>query len=250
MRYLTDSEILKWNDRLSESKFSLIPRMNNRNGYPDIVVSIEEHSGMPGLPLFKSGFESPVISYLYSFSIVSHREEEFFRIFDRLCKENFSTKLLTIDNQNKESLVNIDLNKSFIEKCSIEEHELLNRKFRKYTFNFESVLLTDIICFLTYIEDTIECFQLLWGYDSNGNEVSLLDFTIGSVVSMKRDKSKDYLVIDYNFIRVVNSYKINYVLSEVLYDDKSPIIKYGKTIKSDGSDICYSRNNRIDNILN
>jgi hypothetical protein len=254
MRYLTDSDILKWNNRLNKSIYSITHRHNTRNGYPDIIISETRESGLPGMPLVKFGIEDPIINYSFSFSVVSHRKDEFFEILHKLLKDKFDTKFLTISNKSPESLDyanvrDITLDESILGKYYKQDHKILNRNFIKYTYDFNN-RLTDIICTLSYIEDTIEFFQLIWGYDEEGNEICLLDFPIGSIVSKNSDKSKDFLVIEYLYKKMDSKFNIEYIVSEIIYDSKSPIIKYGESFIINKDEICHSRNNRIDNIIN
>jgi hypothetical protein len=265
MKYLTDSDIIRWNNRLNKSIYSITPRYSTRNGYPDIIISEKIESGLPGMPLVKSGIEDPIINYSFSFSVVSHRKDEFFEILHKLLKEKFDTKLLTISNspessvgrkhnfdyltQDYTNIRDIILDEEILGKYYTQNHKILNRTFIKYTYDFNN-RLTDIICTLSYIEDTIEFFQLIWGYDEEGNEICLLDFPVGSVVSKNNDKSKDFLVIEYLYKKVNSKFNIEYIVSEIIYDSKSPIIKYGESFIINKDEICHSRNNRIDNILN
>jgi hypothetical protein len=251
MKYLTDSDIIRWNNRLNKSIYSITPRYNTRNGYPDIIISEKIESGLPGMPLVKSGIEDPIINYSFSFSVVSHRKDEFFEILHKLLKEKFDTKFLTISDKSPESLGirDIILDESILGKYYTQDHKILNRTFIKYTYDFNN-RLTDIICILSYIEDTIEFFQLIWGYDEEGKEICLLDFPVGSVVSKNNDKSKDFLVIEYIYKKVNSKFNIEYIVSEIIYDNKSPVIKYGESFIISKDEICHSRNNRIDNILN
>ncbi len=55
------------------------------------------------------------------------------------------------------------------------------------------------MAYISYIEEAIDCFNLLYGYDENGEEINLLKFPIGTIVTIENDTDKDYLVIDYNF---------------------------------------------------
>jgi hypothetical protein len=251
MKYLTDSDIIRWNNRLNKSIYSITPRYNTRNGYPDIIISEKLESRIPAVPLVKSGIEDPIINYIFSFSVVSHRKDEFFEILHKLLKEKFGTRFLTISNKSPDSLGirDIILDESILGKYHTQDHKILNRTFIKYTYDFNN-RLTDIICILSYIEDTIEFFQLIWGYDEEGKEICLLDFPVGSVVSKNNDKSKDFIVIEYLYKKVNSKFNIEYIVSEIIYDSKSPIIKYGESFIISKDEICHSRNNRIDNILN
>jgi hypothetical protein len=77
----------------------------------------------------------------------------------------------------------------------------------------------------------------------------LVDYPIGSIVSEKDDKSKDFLVLDYEFYKLDDKYKYFYVISEMMNTD-SHIITYGDVIVIAGKGLSFSRNGRIDDILN
>jgi hypothetical protein len=249
MKYLTDSDIIRWGNRLNNSSYYITPRYNTRNGYPDIIISEKIESGIPGT-LIKSGIEDPIINYSFSFSVVSHRKDEFFEILYKLLKDKFGTKFLTIsESLDLNKIRDINLDESILSRYYTQEHKILNRTFIKYTYDFNN-RLTDIICILSYIEDAIEFFQLIWGYDEEGKEICLLDFPVGSVVSKNSDKSKDFIVIEYIYKKVNSKFKIEYIISEIIYDNKSPIIKYGESFIISKDEICHSRNSRIDSILN
>jgi hypothetical protein len=241
MKYLTDKDILIWNDRINDSNYRLLPRYNTRNGYPDISISyIKETFG------HKEIVETPepVIQYEFSFSIIENRKEHFFILLERMFKNEFKTHFIYNDGISK-----IEIYKeSDIEKSEIT-HSLLNRNFKKYTYRFKGKLAS-IIGYISYLEDAINFFQKIWGYNEDGSEVCLTNYKIGDVVSLKDDKSKDYLVIDYNYIKKDNFYIVNYIISEMIANINSSVIQYGVTyIKSD-NDLTFSRNSRIDDILN
>jgi hypothetical protein len=137
---------------------------------------------------------------------------------------------------------------SDIEKRNIE-HTVLNRDFIKYTYKF-SGKLASIIAYISYLEDAITYFQMIWGYNEEGEEICLTKYKIGDIVSVKNDKSKDFLVVDYYYDRINDDYKIDYVISEMMSNPNSSVIKYGDGLKESEDNLTYSRNNRIDNILN
>jgi hypothetical protein len=105
------------------------------------------------------------------------------------------------------------------------------------------------MAYISYLEDTINFFSEIWGYDEDGSEVCLLKYPIGTIVSLEKDKSKDYLVLDYKYSKSDGKYHIDFVASEML-NSKGSIIKYGDVSTFNESQLCYSRNSRIDDILN
>jgi len=247
MKYLSDSDIIRWNEKLEKLNYSITPRYNTRNGYPDIVIS--ERINHQFNTLAKSGIEDPIINFSFSFSIVSDRVDDFFKILNKLLREKINTKFLISKHNSDDIIKDIVLDESILGKYYTQEHKILSRTFIKYTYDFNN-RLTDIICTLSYIEDAIEFFKLIWSYDEEGKEIYLLDFPIGSMVSKNEDKSKDFLVTDYFYKKVNSKFNIEYIVIEIIYDNKSPIIKYGESFIINKDEICHSRNNRIDNIIN
>jgi hypothetical protein len=99
-----------------------------------------------------------------------------------------------------------------------------------------------------FLEDTINYFSEIFGYNEDGTEVNLLKFPIGTIVSKSKDKSKDYLVLEYRYKKLDGKYSIDYLISEMI--SNGLIIKYGDIENGYENDLCYSRNSRIDDILN
>ena len=104
------------------------------------------------------------------------------------------------------------------------------------------------MAYISYLEDAINFFSEMWGYDKDGSEVCLLKYPIGTIVSTNQDKSKDYLVLDYKYRKLDGKYFIDFIASEML--NEGVIIKYGDIKVFHENDLCYSRNSRIDDILN
>lgn len=252
MKYLTDSDIIKWSERLP---FTLVPRYSNVGSHPDIVIKMEtNHFNRLNNNFTPTGeyqiveSDDIMIDYQFSFSVISNRTDHFFNILNRLLNNEFGTKLSYRDSNGKENLTGIYLNKEHLNKIKSEKHTLLKREFTKYTFNLKDKL-TSIVCFLSYVEDAIEFFQLIWEYDIDGKEKLLMEYPIGGIVSTLENKSKDYLIIDYDYNRINGKYLVNYILSEIIFEEKSTVIRYGKPMRYEGREICHSRNNRIDDIL-
>lgn len=242
MKYLTDKDILKWNDRLSESSYRLLPKYNTRNSYPDISISYITEMFMGAKEVVET--VEPVIQYEFSFSIIENRKDQFFILLERMFKNEFQTHFTYKDRSFKIEIYR----ESDIEKSEIK-HSMLGRNFIKYTYKFKGKL-PSIIGYISYLEDAINFFQMIWGYNEDGSEVCLTNYKIGDVVSLKDDKSSDYLVIDYQYDKRGNDYEINYIISEMIANVNSSVIQYGSTqVKSD-NDLTFSRNRRIDDILN
>jgi hypothetical protein len=106
------------------------------------------------------------------------------------------------------------------------------------------------MCYISYLTDAIDYVAMLWGYNEDGEEIKLLKHNIGDIVSPIDDKSKDLIILDYKFTKRNNEKIIDYVLSELIGDKKSSVIKYNNILTLSESKLAFSRNNRIDNILN
>jgi hypothetical protein len=105
------------------------------------------------------------------------------------------------------------------------------------------------MAYISYLEDAINFFSEIWGYNEDGTEVCLLKYPIGTIVSLSKDKSTDYLVLEYKYRKLDGKYFIDFIASEML-NNKGSVITYGETYTFRESELCYSRNSRIDDILN
>ena len=129
------------------------------------------------------------------------------------------------------------------------EHNVLNKEYTRYEFLYDG-LLSEIMAHVSLLEQSIEFFSEIWGYDEDGKEYNLIKFPIGSIASPFDDKSKDLVILDYDYEKNGKDYHIKYIASEMIYDPKSLIIKYGDVITIGENILTFSRNGRIDDLLN
>jgi len=248
MRTLKDIDIIRWNKIFIKSPYHI--------SLGDWVVNSNKMAPTPMLKIFKkSDFkelkdDDPIINYNFKFSVIKHRKDELFNIFEKLIKEGITNSLycgLTSDDKSKYKEIDLLVDK----KESTMDHSINNREYIKYDYDLTGKL-TSIIGYLTLLEDAIEFYQKIWGYSEDGSEIKLIKYPIGSIVSLLPDKSTDYLVVDYDYFYdniSKDCYKIRYLISKMIYDE-SPVIKYDKSILSNEYELSYSRNDRIKNILN
>jgi len=254
MRYLTYTEILKLEKKLENSdlviesvldqqyklniRIKTLTRSNNGFGYPE--YSLPE-------------FIDPIVKYDFIFSVSSNRKEFFFDILSRLLQVGFGTKIIIspIDRRDYKlgnvELKEIKIDTEVVESTQIYEHSISDKNYVRYTYHF-SGRLSSILAYITYLEDAIIFFQKIWGYDESGKEYQLLKFNIGSVVSKINDKSKDFLIFDYCFKILPDDYIIDYTGCEIL--NNGTIITYGNSETLYENEICFSRDNRLGDILN
>lgn len=257
MKYLSDTEILNWNRRLEKSDYAVYPLSNVRSGHPDIIFRQKIYTvGDKNDQLVET--IDPFIRYDFTFSIASNRKETFFDLFEKLSKEAFGTKSIFRDQSNNEKLTDINFSDTIIETKEENTHMVYEKEYIRYHYHFAGKL-GSIMAYVSYLEDTINFFSQIWGYNEDGSEVCLLKYPIGTIVSKPSDKSTDYLILDYKYrkldrismsdARGNSKYYIDFIVSEML-NNKGSVITYGEIYTFRESELCYSRNSRIDDILN
>ena len=247
MKYLSDTEILNWNRRLERSDYAVYPLSNVRSGHPDIIFRQKINNGYS--PMGEQLVETidPFIRYDFTFSVASNRKETFFDLFEKLSKESFGTKSIYRD-QKSEKIMDITFNDTVIESKEENIHLVFEKEYIRFTYHFAGKL-GSIMAYVSYLEDTINFFSQIWGYNEDGSEVCLAKYPIGTVVSLPKDKSTDYLVLEYKYRKLDGKYFIDFIASEML-NNKGSVITYGEIHTFRESELCYSRNSRIDDILN
>jgi hypothetical protein len=247
MKYLSDTEILNWNRRLERSDYAVYPLSNVRSGHPDIIFRQKINNCYS--PMGEQLVETidPFIRYDFTFSVASNRKETFFDLFEKLSKESFGTKSIYRD-QKSEKIMDITFNDTVIETKEENTHMVYEKEYIRYTYHFAGKL-GSTMAYVSYLEDTINFFSEIWGYNEDGTEVCLLKYPIGTIVSLPKDKSTDYLVLDYKYRKLDGKYFIDFIASEML-NNKGSVITYGEIYTFRESELCYSRNSRIDDILN
>jgi hypothetical protein len=237
---LTDVDIMKWNGKLPQ-KLMVYAKYTNTLDI-NIEFSISEEGYDPsGLSNFKPCGD-PKIDFRFTFSIAKERSDFFFEILDKLKSKKFDNKTRR-SNGTYEKVILKDEDISNIDQT---EHRVLNTDYIRYTYNF-STYASSIMAWVYLLEATIEFFSKIWGYDKDGGEHNLLKYPIGSIVCKGKDKSVDYLVLDLDY-EIRGGYNIKYVIAEMI--STGSIIKYGDIQKEIESEISWSRNGRIDDILN
>ena len=79
MRYLLDSEILKWNDRLEKTPFMVYPKSNFHGSHPHISFRQKTSQIFGGE--FVETIDPHINNYQFVFSVAKNRVDNFFDIF-------------------------------------------------------------------------------------------------------------------------------------------------------------------------
>ncbi len=247
MRYLLDSEILRWNDRLEKTPFMVYPKSNLQGSHPHISFR-QKTSNTFGSIDFIETIDPHLNNYQFVFSVAKNRVDNFFDIFDKLREEDLGTKTCYTSNDNSTKVSDIELSEKIVVKKDSLVHKISEKEYVRFSYTLTGKL-SQIMAYVFYLEDTIEFFSKIWGYNEDGTEEHLIKYPIGTLVSDVNDKSKDYLILDYIYRKIGSNYYIDYELTEVL-GGYSSVIKYGDVKNMSENNICFSRNGRIDDILN
>ena len=205
-KYLSDSEIMNWNDRLSSTPYFVIPRYHTHNSFPMIVFKQRIKTMDPETEVVTM---DPHMKFNFSFSVAKNRVDNFFHIFDKWFTNKIETKTLFVDKSNREKIGDIEVSESIIKSKAQTEHKVKEKEYTKFTYDFEGHL-SSIMAYVMFLEDTIEIFSKIWGYDENGGEHVLTKFAIGDIVTKTGDQSEDYLILDFSPTKSDNKFNINY----------------------------------------
>lgn len=165
------------------------------------------------------------INYRFSFSISKNNIDRFERLLLRFLKEEFKIEYFkspvlgceTINYSIPQDYLNL-----FKEIQEIQEHKTYNVDFVKYTYNFSQFTAIPCILYIQTIKDVIKIIGDFYGFDENGNEICSIKHNIGSLVSLKYDKS-DYFIESLEFIRENTE---NYLSYKKIYDFTEELILY------------------------
>lgn len=234
--YLTDTEIMSWNDRLkklrypSSDMFYIRASSSSLSRY-NTIEFIEQPIGNVNPWSRKESYLKRVYDFNYDiiFSIPNDKDELFTKIFNRIKIDEYQNYVVIEDNSRM-----LDMEKFIKINFTKTKHSLFNKDYIRYEYNL-SGHLAEIMGYVKTIDDTIEFLKIKPKYN------------IDQVVSTKDDKSLDYIILEYFYHKEHNKYEINYVLREIIIEND--IVNYGiKTIFSEEK-LCNSRTNIITNLV-
>jgi hypothetical protein len=224
--------------------FYNIPRSISfsNNYYPDDVYA-KDYS-RDGHVVNTDKIKEPKIELSALFSIQSEFIDEFYNIFKFI-----SDSVVGNRYYDEEVLKEFIFNENVIKSKKTTSHILYDKEFTRFEYNL-SGYASSVFLYKKYLDDTIEYFKLIYGFDEKGNNILLLSHKIGDIVCMKEDNSVEFIILDYIYDNYNKIYSIKYKLSKILTDSLSSVVSYDNSFlyKID-KDLTYSRNDRINNIL-
>jgi hypothetical protein len=235
MEYLTDSEIIEWNNIVNNHYYIIYPSYNHNNGYPDIKYNHTYSSN----PYYDNNKISTEFIFDFSFSILESGIEFFNKIKKSMFNYTIKNKVI-LDNISKDiNLENINID--FKEN----KQKFKNKNYVKYSYKLKGEI-SDVMTFYTLIKRTLYFYELAWGIDSDGKEGLLLKFKIGDVVILNNNTNVDMIVVDYIF-DTLEDFKIKYVTEDII--DKGSYILYQNKNAYSEQKLNHSRNNKLQILL-
>lgn len=244
---IKDIEILKWNDGIRELtyqndiEFSIMPiydngklinnQINNQMYpnlfYPSINIDVRRKNeydlGIKG-GLFIETLEQkkPIsysIFYKYNFSLNEDLSDKFENILSILSLKPFNDFKM-ISNQTLKDVKTSDIT---LEKS---DHIINGIKYIRYSF-----------------DGTLPIYDIIKNFSNidYAKKFTLLKFKIGDIICINENKSDDYLILDYHNYEYLKVIKIDNITPEV--------IEYDEILYIPITDITFSRNDRINNII-
>lgn len=246
MRNFDISELDKWNARLKNINLALsIKSLQQKNCIflNTIPQTMWEES--------KSIRCSTGVSFNFSFSVSEKTLKRFDNILDSLLSDGmlfnfFQEESYSINTQKTKSPIS-DFEKYLTENT----HTLYKVKYQQRRYDFKDFNLLYLIYFVSCVEDTVKIIQKYFEYDVDGNEICNITYPIGTIISLVKDKSSDYIVQNTLFKRDdINNPLIIYNISKIESDLKSEVLIFSDTFNVNEEDICPNRDDRINTILN
>lgn len=240
-RYLSNNEVIDWEERIKNSSYS-------NSGFSSSLYNIDNPSSLR-------------INYRFSFSVAANHEFRFEKLLDNFLDEGFSIKYLDKNYKRKSDTT---LKKEILTLRKLQEkqyHEIKKINYINYKYNFNYVPVLPLIYFVQTIKDIIEIISNNWAFDESGNEICLMKYSIGEIVSLDTDKS-DYMIDSVIYLRentdqfesLKKRYEIEdefilYRLSKVVSFNQQ-VIEFGNQELASSSQIRPSRGERLDELLN
>jgi len=263
-RYFSEDEIKKWNGIFEKR------RLSYRLHVHALTKSLSVYQSFQSGGIYDEEKKAHTLSdfmkypfyYEFSFSVIKRRRDEFFKIVDKFIRGGIEY-IGSSDSGMGQVLMDL--------KKEVYDHELTDHSFGKnelirVQYKFKSALVAMFVS--TIIEDAISFFEMMWEYTEEGEESCLVKYPIGSVVSLKTNKGIDYMIDGYEFMRhnsimtyyngskpIISKWNSseNIILYEMVCIESgltSSIIRYGDSCIAHEDDICSSRTNNLNIILN
>ena len=256
---MSDSFIFGWNSRLydidkiygsRDASFMVSAVYTNDTGI-DVKIrpvsqyssSFTEQSVVHPTDSKDEVMMDPPIGYKLTFSVAKSCTDEFEEILETLMNKNFDNHIWKT-SKNKEK-VKVNLN-TISKSQSI--HRIGKVDYVRYEWTMKS-LMSEVMAACYVVESAVEIFGKCWGVTEDGEKVCLMKFPVGSMVNLEGNKSEDWLVLDWSFDLLSPSFHHDYEVVAMTEKPGSAVVSYDKRQLVSEHRISWSRNGRIDDIL-
>lgn len=246
---MSDSFIFGWNSRLYDipkgktgTTFMVSAVYTNDTGIDVKIRPVSQYRESQSLDSDDIMMDPPV-GYKLTFSVATSCGEEFEEILDGLMTKEFDNHVWKT-SKNKEK-VKVDRN-SIIKAQS--EHKIGKVDYVRYEWTMKSCM-SEVMAACYVVESAVEIFGKCWGVTEDGEKVCQMKFPVGSMVNLEGNKSEDWLVLDWSFDLLSPSFHHTYEVVAMVEKPGSAVVSYDKRQLVSEHRISWSRNGRIDDIL-
>lgn len=249
---MSDSFIFGWNSRLydidkiygsRDASFMVSAVYTNDTGIDVKIRPVVGHSMGHSTVSNEDLMLDPPVGYKLTFSVAKSCTDEFEEILETLMTKNFDNNVWkTSKNKEKVKVLPNTISKSQ------SMHRIGKVDYVRYDWTMRSCM-SDVMAACYVVESAVEIFGKCWGVTEDGEKVCLMKFPVGSMVNLEGNKSEDWLVLDWSFDLLSPSFHHDYEVVAMTEKPGSAVVSYDKRQLVSEHRISWSRNGRIDDIL-
>lgn len=185
----------------------------------------------------------PPVVYKLTFSFAESCTEEFEYILETLMTKDFDNHVWKTSKKKEK----VYLNSKSITKTQ-STHKIGKLNYVRYEWLIKSTM-SEAMAATYVVESAVEIFGKCWGVTEDGEKVCLMKFPVGSMVNLEGNKSEDWLVLDWSFDLLSPNFHHDYEVVAMTEKPGSAVVSYDKRQLVSEHRISWSRNGRIDDIL-
>lgn len=245
---MSDSYIFGWNSRIYEAPKDMNVMVSavytNGTGI-DVKIRPNISNGMITSSMGETTDEvllDPPVKYKIVFSVSKDCIEEFDEIMNMLLERNFDNEVWK-NSKKKETVVTA---KSVVKTQT--DHRIGKVDYVRYEWKMTGSL-SEVMALCYIIESSVDIFGKCWGVTEDGEKVCQMKYPIGSIVCVDNEKSTDFLVLDWHFDLLSPNFHHSYDVVSIVEKPGSAVVGYDRRQIVNESRISWSRNSRIDDIL-
>lgn len=180
-----------------------------------------------------------IISFTYSYSLSKRCLNRFNKILNQIIENEFCF------NNGVEFKYKLKKEDILLPICEEKDLKISNIDYINRKMVFKQKPIFEIMSIIIAIERTLGIINNYFSYDEDGNEISNIKYSVGSIVSLNKDTENDYIIQEYDFTSET------YKLSKITFPEKNKeVFLLEDAGNFSEKEIRMNRNFRIDEILN